>query len=72
MFGGGVRLRYYAHRMEPAPPEPVSVLIADDQRLVRTGFRVILASEPGIEVVGKQPTGSRPWNSPAPGSRTSS
>jgi PleD family two-component response regulator len=27
---------------------PISVLIVDDQRLVRAGFRVILASEPGI------------------------
>jgi DNA-binding NarL/FixJ family response regulator len=57
MFGDGIRLRYYAHRMQPAPPEPVSVLIADDQRLVRTGFRMILASEPGIEVVGEAANG---------------
>jgi DNA-binding NarL/FixJ family response regulator len=56
IFGGGIRPRYYAQRMEPAP-EPVSVLIADDQRLVRTGFRVILASEPGIEVVGEAANG---------------
>src|ERR1700689_3631734 len=57
MFGDGIRLRYYAHRMQPAAPEPISVLIADDQRLVRTGFRVILASEPGIEVVGEAADG---------------
>ena len=57
MFGDGVRPRYYAHRMQPAPTERVSVLIADDQRLVRTGFRVILASEPGIEVVGEAADG---------------
>ena len=57
MFGGRIRLRYYAQRMQPAPAEPVSVLIADDQRLVRTGFRVILASEPGIEVVGEAADG---------------
>ncbi len=31
----------------------VRVLIADDQELVRTGFRVILNSEPDIEVVGE-------------------
>jgi DNA-binding NarL/FixJ family response regulator len=31
----------------------VSVVIADDQELVRTGFRAILGSEPGIEVVGE-------------------
>jgi DNA-binding NarL/FixJ family response regulator len=36
---------------------PISVLIADDQRLVRAGFRVILASEPGIEVVGEAADG---------------
>jgi DNA-binding NarL/FixJ family response regulator len=35
----------------------ISVLIADDQRLVRTGFRVILASEPDIEVVGEAADG---------------
>ena len=37
--------------------QPISVLIADDQRLVRAGFRVILASEPGIEVVGEAADG---------------
>jgi DNA-binding NarL/FixJ family response regulator len=31
----------------------ISVVIADDQELVRTGFRVILNSEPDIEVVGE-------------------
>jgi DNA-binding NarL/FixJ family response regulator len=29
------------------------VLIADDQSMVRTGFRLILESEPGLEVVGE-------------------
>jgi DNA-binding NarL/FixJ family response regulator len=43
--------------MHPAPAESVSVLIADDQTLVRTGFRVILASEPGIDVVGEAADG---------------
>jgi DNA-binding NarL/FixJ family response regulator len=57
IFGGGIRPRYYAQRMQPAPAEPVSVLVADDQRLVRTGFRVILASEPGITVVGEAANG---------------
>ena len=36
---------------------PITVLIADDQRLVRAGFRVILASEPGISVVGEAADG---------------
>ena len=31
----------------------IRVVIADDQALVRTGFRVILNSEPDIEVVGE-------------------
>jgi DNA-binding NarL/FixJ family response regulator len=31
----------------------ISVLIVDDQRLVRSGFAVILGTEPGITVVGE-------------------
>ena len=31
----------------------IRVLIADDQALVRTGFRVILDAEPDLEVVGE-------------------
>jgi DNA-binding NarL/FixJ family response regulator len=31
----------------------IRVLLADDQRLVRSGFRMILAAEPDIEVVGE-------------------
>ena len=37
----------------------ISVLIADDQELVRTGFRAILGSEPDIEVVGEAGDGRR-------------
>jgi len=36
---------------------PISVVIADDQRLVRAGFRVILAGEPDIDVVGEAADG---------------
>src|SRR3954447_25580312 len=36
-----------------APLRPVRVVIADDQRLLRTGFRVILDAEADIEVVGE-------------------
>jgi len=53
---------------------PISVVIADDQRLVRAGFRVILASEPGIHVVGEAADGlqavelARTWTGwPLPG-----
>jgi DNA-binding NarL/FixJ family response regulator len=35
----------------------VRVVIADDQELVRTGFRAILNSEPNIEVVGEAEDG---------------
>ncbi|WP_406283404.1 response regulator [Streptomyces sp. NBC_00209] len=31
----------------------IDVVIADDQELVRTGFRMILDAQPGIEVVGE-------------------
>ncbi|MER7837650.1 response regulator transcription factor [Streptomyces sp. NPDC096040] len=36
----------------------VSVLIADDQEMVRTGFRLILQTQPGIEVVGEAADGA--------------
>jgi DNA-binding NarL/FixJ family response regulator len=35
----------------------ISVVIADDQHLVRTGFRVIIAAEPDMTVVGEAPDG---------------
>jgi DNA-binding NarL/FixJ family response regulator len=37
--------------------EGISVLIADDQALVRAGFRSILESQPGITVVGEAQDG---------------
>jgi DNA-binding NarL/FixJ family response regulator len=36
---------------------PLRVLLADDQALMRTGFRMILESEPGLEVVGEAADG---------------
>jgi DNA-binding NarL/FixJ family response regulator len=35
----------------------VRILLADDQELVRTGFRMILESEPDLEVVGEAANG---------------
>ncbi len=35
----------------------IRVLLADDQELLRLGFRMILAQEPGIEVVGEAGNG---------------
>lgn len=37
----------------------MKVLLADDQELVRTGFRLILSVEPDIEVVGEAADGRR-------------
>ena len=39
------------------PGENITVLIVDDQRLVRSGFAVILGTEPGITVVGQAADG---------------
>jgi len=36
----------------------IRVLLADDQSLVRAGFRLILKAEPGIEVVGEAADGA--------------
>ena len=36
----------------------IRVLLADDQALVRAGFRMILKAEPGIEVVGEAADGA--------------
>jgi len=36
----------------------IRVLVADDQALVRAGFRMILKAEPGIEVVGEAADGT--------------
>ncbi|MCM3885508.1 response regulator transcription factor [Frankia sp. R82] len=36
---------------------PVRVLVADDQEIVRTGLRLILDAQPGIEVVGEAADG---------------
>ena len=35
----------------------VRVLLADDEELVRTGLRMILGAEPGLEVVGEATNG---------------
>jgi DNA-binding NarL/FixJ family response regulator len=37
----------------------ISVLVADDQQLIRAGFRVILDSQPGITVVGEAANGQQ-------------
>ncbi|HEY3981970.1 MAG TPA: response regulator transcription factor [Streptosporangiaceae bacterium] len=37
----------------------IRVLLADDQALIRAGFRVLLDSAPDIEVIGEAPDGAR-------------
>ncbi|CAM5242795.1 DNA-binding response regulator [Streptomyces spiroverticillatus] len=45
---------------EPTPsPTPVTVLIADDQPLVRRGLSLILSPDPGFEVVGEAEDGAQ-------------
>ncbi len=41
----------------PAGPEPIRVLVVDDQELVRAGFSVILTAADGIAVVGEAADG---------------
>jgi DNA-binding NarL/FixJ family response regulator/class 3 adenylate cyclase len=41
----------------PAPAREISVVVADDQQLVRSGFRVILDAEPDIKVIGEASDG---------------
>jgi DNA-binding NarL/FixJ family response regulator len=70
---GAMRVRGIAERVvasqvrwrdvaeQPTEPAPVArlidVVVADDQRLVRSGFRVILESEPDMRVVGEAADG---------------
>ncbi|GAA5136765.1 response regulator transcription factor [Pseudonocardia adelaidensis] len=46
--------------MSPSHPttEPIRVLIADDEALVRGGFRVLIETEPGMVVVGEAADGA--------------
>lgn len=37
----------------------IRILLVDDQELVRAGFRIILSSRPGLEVVGEAADGAR-------------
>jgi DNA-binding NarL/FixJ family response regulator len=41
----------------PDPGRPIRVLLADDEQLVRSGFRLLLETEDGIAVVGEAATG---------------
>jgi hypothetical protein len=54
--------RLRAQRPAPHPrrnPMSIRVLVADDQWMMRAGFRMLLANEPDIEVVAEASKGSR-------------
>ena len=54
------RVRWKAEEPALAPPAPareITVVVADDQDLLRAGFRVILDAEPDLRVVGEAPDG---------------
>ncbi|MFF0104157.1 response regulator [Streptomyces hirsutus] len=40
-------------------PAPIRVVLADDERMVRTALRAILSAEPDLEVVGEAATGAQ-------------
>jgi len=40
-------------RAEESPTDKITVLIVDDERLIRAGFRAILESEPDLTVIGE-------------------
>jgi DNA-binding NarL/FixJ family response regulator len=52
-----VRWNEAEHAVAEQPARQISVVVADDQRLLRTGFRVILDAEPDITVVGEAADG---------------
>ncbi|GGW73229.1 DNA-binding response regulator [Streptomyces lucensis JCM 4490] len=39
-------------------PPAIRIVLADDERMVRTALRAILSAEPGLEVVGEAATGA--------------
>jgi DNA-binding NarL/FixJ family response regulator len=43
---------------DQAPAASIRVLLADDQQLIRLGFRMFLQAEPGIEIVGEADDGA--------------
>ncbi|WP_433548005.1 response regulator [Streptomyces sp. CA-294286] len=46
-------------RRSPASLPPIKVLLADDQALLRSAFRILVDSEPDMEVVGEAADGAQ-------------
>ena len=62
---------FVSARRLPSGQMSIRVLIADDQSLVRAGFRLVLENHPDIEVVGEAANGEEAIHAPAGSSRTS-
>ena len=56
---------------DPAGGMSIRVLLVDDHALARTGFRMVLDTEPDIEVVGEAATAARRSTAPAASRPTS-
>ena len=57
--GRGLGGRGHAARLQgPRPGMTIRVVLADDQALLRKGFRMILEAEDGMEIVGEAPDGA--------------
>ncbi|MFE9840317.1 response regulator [Streptomyces goshikiensis] len=54
MNGSGAGVEHHTASPDPAP---VTLLIADDDEVTRSGLRLLLAAQPGIEVVGEAADG---------------
>jgi DNA-binding NarL/FixJ family response regulator len=58
LFASGILRRDDPAGHNRGVPDKIRVLVADDQTLVRTGFRVLLEAEGDIEVVAEADTGT--------------
>ena len=47
-----------ARSEDAAPARPIRLLLADDQPLLRTGFRMVLGAEPDLDIVGEAGDGA--------------
>ena len=67
--GGGYQLRARAADRAGARVSGIRVVVADDQPLMRAGFRMILEAQPDIEVVGEAADGAEAV-APSPSARS--
>ncbi|MDN6333001.1 MAG: DNA-binding response regulator, partial [Micrococcaceae bacterium] len=51
--------------MDTEPNTPITVALVDDQLLVRSGFRMLINSQPDLEVVAEATNGREALASPA-------